>query len=30
VSLPRDQIDDLIAGGRRAIAQNPEILRLMQ
>ena len=30
VSLPRDTISDLIAGGRQAIAQNPEVLRLAQ
>jgi NTE family protein len=28
VSLPKDEIDSLIAGGRQAIAQNPEVLRL--
>lgn len=28
VSLPRDQIDNLIAGGRQAIAQNAEVLKL--
>lgn len=30
VSLPGDTISDLIAGGRQAIAQNPEVLRLTQ
>lgn len=30
VSLPRDQIDNLIAGGRQAIAQNPEIALLLK
>lgn len=30
VSLPRDTISDLIAGGRQAIAQNPEVQRLTQ
>lgn len=30
VSLPRDTISDLIAGGRQAIAQNPEMKRLAQ
>jgi NTE family protein len=28
VSLPRDEIDNLIAGGRQAIAQNEEVLKL--
>lgn len=28
VSLPKETIDNLIAGGRQAIAQNPEILKL--
>ena len=28
VSLPKEQIDALIEGGRVAVAQNPEILRL--
>ena len=30
VSLPREQIDNLIAGGRQAIAQNPEIALLLK
>ena len=30
VSLPKETIDTLIAGGREAVARNPEVLALMR